>query len=193
MSENEMIIDDAATEVVDELSLLKERATQLGIKFHHNVGLDKLRKMVNKALSGDDEDEEEVQQTQEVKETEGQRRARLLADATRLVRVNVYPKDPLKTDYDGEIYTVSNSIVGTVRKFVKFNTENGWHVPKIIVDMLKEKELQRFRTKKLPNGSTHREGYTIKAFEIVELPPLTETELKKLAAEQAARGSITSE
>lgn len=178
--------DEANETKVDELTLLKERADLMGIKYHPSIGLATLKEKVNSALSGAEE-EEEVTVNEETPE---QKRARLIAEATKLIRIRLTCMDPNKKGWTGEIFTVSNDIVGTVRKFVPFNAENGYHVPNIIYKHLKRKKRQEFRTIKTRKGMDIKQGYLVPAFAIEVLPPLTPTELKDLAQRQAMNHSI---
>ena len=123
-------------------------------------------------------------------ETPEQKRARLIAEATKLIRIRLTCMDPNKKGWTGEIFTVSNDIVGTVRKFVPFNAEKGYHVPNIIYKHLKRKKRQEFRTIKTRKGMDIKQGYLVPAFAIEVLPPLTHTELKDLAQRQAMNRSI---
>lgn len=178
--------DEANKTKVDELTLLKERADLMGIKYHPSIGLATLKEKVNSALSGAEE-EEEVTVNEETPE---QKRARLIAEATKLIRIRLTCMDPNKKGWTGEIFTVSNDIVGTVRKFVPFNAENGYHVPNIIYKHLKRKKRQEFRTIKTRKGMDIKQGYLVPAFAIEVLPPLTPAELKDLAQRQAMNHSI---
>ena len=177
---------------VNELDELKKRADQLGLKYHPNIAVDKLRIRVNSAINGTKDDSEEgVQVTEPAKptakfvpETEVDKRTRLRRDAEQLVRVNITCFDPLKKDWDGEVFTVSNSVIGTIKKFVAYNTSEGFHVPKIIVDMLKEKKYQHhYKVKE--NGKEIKRTKLISAYGIEVLPQLTVEELKELARRQA--------
>ena len=183
--EDDVPIETNETEV-DELTLLKKRADLMGIKYHHSIGLATLKEKVNSALSGAEEEEEVTVN----EETPGQKRARLIAEATKLIRIRLTCMDPNKKGWAGEIFTVSNDIVGTVRKFVPFNAENGYHVPNIIYKHLKRKKRQEFRTIKTRKGMDIKQGYLVPAFAIEVLPPLTPTELKELAQRQALNRSI---
>lgn len=178
--------DEANETKVDELTLLKERADLMGIKYHPSIGLATLKEKVNSALSGAEE-EEEVTVNEETPE---QKRARLIAEATKLIRIRLTCMDPNKKGWTGEIFTVSNDIVGTVRKFVPFNAEKGYHVPNIIYKHLKRKKRQEFRTIKTRKGMDIKQGYLVPAFAIEVLPPLTPAELKDLAQRQAMNHSI---
>jgi len=55
---------------------------------------------------------------------------------------------------------------------------------------MKEEKCVRYKETTLPNGMKNRTGFLINAYTIEDLPPLTREEIKTLAAEQAARGSI---
>lgn len=106
-------------------------------------------------------------------------------EATKLVRINVTCMNPLKTEWDGEIITVGNNLVGTVSKYVPFNTTEGWHVPNIIYLMLKERQFQQFSAKKVKSGQpTSRVTKLVREFAIEVLDPLTEQELQELKQRQ---------
>lgn len=172
----------------DEREALKDRLDQLGVKYHPATGVEKLRALVEKALS-DDEPEEEVV-TEAVKESPMQRRNRLRDEASKLVRIRVTCMNPNKKEWQGEIFTVSNSVVGTFKKYVPFNAEDGWHVPDIIYKQIKNRKCQTFVTVPGPRGAKVRKGKLISEFAVEVLPPLTEEELKDLAQQQAMSGSV---
>ena len=189
--------------VQDELTSLKARADQMGIKYHPKIGLEKLRIKVNNAIQGqgiesNEEEEIAVQAQNNVTpikrkrkvETQNERNARLRREASRLVRVRVNCMNPNKSDYEGEIFTVSNAIVGTFKKYVPYNNEEGWHIPEIIYKHLLERECQIFVDTRGPRGEKMKKGKLIKEFAIEVLPDLTQEELKELAQRQAMSGSI---
>lgn len=167
---------------VSELDSLKARATMLGITFHPSIGLDKLREKVNAVMSSNTSTEAVAE------ETEGAKRKRLLDEATKLVRIRVTCMNPNKREWDGEIITAGNSVVGTHRKFVPFNVE--WHVPNVIYQQLLQRECQIFVTSRTKNGVQMRQGKLIKEFGIEVLPQLTQEELYDLAQQQAMAHSI---
>ena len=106
----------------------------------------------------------------------------------RLIRCRIFNNDPAKNDLEGEILTVANKYIGTVRKFIPFgeSTENGYHVPAILLDMMRRKKYQRISMRKLPNGTEQVVRTLAPEFTITELPPLTRAELEELAIRQAA-------
>ena len=118
-------------------------------------------------------------------------RSELRNDALRLVRIRLTCMDPNKKNWPGEIFTVANAVVGTVKKYVPFHdTDEGYHVPHIIYKHLKGRQYQEFKKVRLPNGRTKTETYLAKAFAIQKLPPLTPEEMKDLAQRQALNHSI---
>lgn len=165
-----------------ELEGLKARASQLGISFHPSIGLDKLREKVTAALT---DDKPEAKKDEPKKESEFQRIKRLKAEAHRLVRIRVTCMNPAKKDWEGEIFTVGNSVVGSVKKFVPFNVEDGWHVPHIMYEMLRERMCQIFVNGKTQSGVTKRESKLIREFAVEILPDLSKQELQELAQRQA--------
>ena len=111
-------------------------------------------------------------------------------EATKLKRVIVTCKDPAKQNWEGEIFTVSNDVVGDIKKYVPYNLEEGYHVPQMILNMLKDRKCTIFMNKKGRDGKYVQTAKTINAHNIEYLPDLTQDELDELASEQAARGSI---
>jgi hypothetical protein len=176
---------EETVEVPDELTLLKERAATMGIKFHPSIGLDTLKEKVNSKLV--------VEEPKPVKVTLGetlqQRNTRCRQEANRLIRVRLTCMDPNKKNWPGEIITISNSIVGTIKKFVPFNAEDGYHIPHMIYEHLKSRRYQEFKKIKV-NGRTVMKSFLSKTFAIDVLDPLTKQELKDLADRQALNHSI---
>lgn len=195
-----MSLDNDQIPVQDELATLKARADMLGVKFHPSISLEKLREKVNAAVNSgavdtstvDDADSATVIPTapMPVKETENQKRKRLRDEANRLIRIRVTCMNPAKKEWEGEIFTVGNSSVGTLKKFVPFNADDGWHVPHMIYEQMKDRMCQVFVTTKSKNGVSIRQGKMIKEFAIEVLPQLTRDELQELAQRQAMSRSI---
>lgn len=170
--------------IPDELETLKARATQLGVNFHPSIKVEALREKVAKALGTDKPDEAKVAPA--VATVLSQRQ-----EALKLIRVRLTCMNPAKKDWDGEIITVGNSVIGSVKKFVPFTgTEEGYHLPKVIYDMLADRQCQVFTTIKDNNGNNIRRGKLIKEFAIEVLPSLTADELAELARRQAMSGSV---
>jgi len=179
--------EEEALPVADELTVLKARADQLGIQYHPSIGLEKLKAKVQDTLNGEVESVEKKVPEAKVKEeeTEGARRGRKRKEANALVRIRVACMNPQKKEWEGEIITTGNAVVGTIRKYVAFNTEDGYHVPRMIYTQLINRMCQVFYTNKDNRGNKSRKGKLIKEFSVELLTPLTPKELKDLAQRQA--------
>ncbi|AYA64330.1 hypothetical protein [Alteromonas sp. RKMC-009] len=166
------------------LEQLKNEADALGVNYHPSIGEDKLAAKIAEFKSGLKGEaapaEAEPAPVNDV--------AELKKQAGKLIRINVSCMNAAKKDWDGEIITAGNTTVGTFRKFVKFNTEEGWHVPQAIYNVLKARKYNVFYTKKTKNGVNQRAARLVNEFSIEVLPDLTEAELADLAKAQAARG-----
>lgn len=179
----------------NDLAALKARADLMGITYHPSIGYEKLRDKIAAKLN--DEEDPADEDTPPVaapvaapvaeprKETENEFRLRHKREALALVRIRLTCMNPAKKEWEGEVITAGNSVVGTVSKFVPFNAEEGWHVPRIILEVLKNRQCQVFVSTKSKGGVTQRQGKLIREFAIEELPPLTEEEIKELARRQA--------
>lgn len=180
---------------VDEMTILKQRATMMGIKFSNNIGLEALRKKVADAQEGITEQEQpEVNPlaTTTVQEDKLSMAQRIRLENTRLVRVRIQNLDPKKKDLPGEILTVANDYMGTVRKYVPYGeaTDNGYHIPYCIYKLLKNRKFLHVSVKKGRNGKERVEQQWVREFAIEILPQLTEEELKQLGQAQLAAGSL---
>lgn len=190
----------------DELSMLKARASLMGIAFSNNIGLDALKQKIAEKVSGEtaaaaaaqaepEEDDEPVDERSPVQlaKPAPTLRQRLLQDNMRLIRVRITCLDPKKKDLPGEIITVANRYIGTVRKFVPFGevTEGGYHIPYVIFKMLKKRKFLNIRVRPNPKGGQDIvESKYVPEFAIEELPQLTPIELERLARAQIAAGSV---
>ena len=184
------MIDDTHEETVivqDELTTLKDRAVLLGLTFHPSIGLEKLREKVNAATQGTPQPADDAQP---VDETVSQRRQRLKKEALALVRIRLTCMNPAKAEWDGEIVTAGNSLIGSVKKYIPFNADEGWHVPHILLQQLRERQCQVFVSAKDARGNNVRKGKLIKEFAIEVLPPLTQDELAEMARRQAMTKAI---
>ena len=170
----------------DELQTLKARADLLGIQYHPSIGLDKLKEKLNSALADKPKEEEKpAVAASPAQESEAQMLQRMREEQLSLVRIRIACMNPNKAEWQGELFTFGNTLVGTHTKFVPFNAEDGWHVPRILLDILLDRQCQIFVVGKTRNGTTIRQGKLIKEFAVEVLPPLSQTELRDLAQRQA--------
>jgi hypothetical protein len=117
-------------------------------------------------------------------------RAYVMREKTKLVRLRITNLDPKKKDLHGEVLTVANSYIGTIRKFVPFGeqTDNGFHVPYCIYELLRDRRFLNIRTRKGKFNTPVVEQIWSKEFALEVLPPLTPEELNKLSMTQQAAG-----
>lgn len=216
--------DDPKSQV-DELALLKSRAKMMNIPFSNNIGLDTLKQKIQDALDGKANTEntasveparanpleagasqmaaathkaEDVAQADQVEKPEKvlSLREKLRLENMRLVRCRITNLDPKKKDLPGEIVTVANDYIGTVRKFVPFgeHTEEGFHIEHCLYKMLKNRKFLNIRSTRDRRTGTQKVSQSwAPEFAIEVLPPLTKEELHKLAQAQIAAGSLDSE
>jgi hypothetical protein len=171
-----------------ELDRLKEQADSLGMKYNVNIGKEKL--LAN--LKAFQDKPPVFTKITPVKETPTpqQLKMKVVKDATRLVRVRVTCMNPNKKEWEGEVFTASNSVVPTQKKFVPFNAEDGWHVPQIIVNVMAERKCQIFKSVKGPKGEKIRKGFPQPEFNIEYMDALSESEMKELATQQAMANNL---
>ncbi len=105
----ESLAQDTELTETDKLALLKSQADLL----------ETLQKKIKAKRDELDTGEQTVEasqiQTEETGESPHKRRMRLIREANSLVRCRISCMNPAKKDWPGEIFTVSNAVVGTVR------------------------------------------------------------------------------
>ena len=205
MNQDDQALNPNADEqAVDELPLLKERAKVMGIPFSNNISLETLRKRVADKMEGKDEAPEvnaltgdpEIAHAMAAKPlnqkaNEVALRKLMYATQMRQVRVRITNMDPKKKDLPGEIWTVANEYLGTVRKFVPYGeqADDGFHIPYCLYRLLDSKRFLHIRdVKDRTTGIVRQDKVWAKEFSLDVLPTLTQGELDRLAAAQAAAG-----
>jgi hypothetical protein len=199
---------------VTELSMLKQRATLMGVSFSNNISVETLRARIQAKLDGESQP---AAQTPElapealitdtaasmapvpaVAEAEVPKvtrpksiREQLMETEMALVRLRITNLDPKKKDLPGEILTVANEYLGTVRKYIPYGevTDNGFHVPMCLYRQLQERTFVSIKVRKV-NGREHVESQDAREFSLEVLEPLTADELSRLAASQAAANGL---
>ena len=188
---------------VDQLALLKQRATVMGISYSNNISLETLKKRIQEKMDGVEAAKPELEKpVQVVNPLTGQKpkartpslRQHMHDTQMKLVRLRITNLDPKKKDLHGEIVTVANEYLGTVKKFVPYGevTDDGFHVPYCIYRELDSRKFLNIRTvRNRKEGTTKVESNWAKEFSLDVLPQLTQEELNRLAAAQAAAGSTS--
>lgn len=201
MSEVDAVLNqDTTTEAPDELTLLKDRARKLNLTFSPNIGLEALRKKIAEKLSGTGDEASATDTTDEeaadaVELSPAQLRRKIRAEGLKLVRLRVANMNPSKADLHGEFFTVANRYLGNFTKFVPFGeaTDEGYHVPFCIYEMMKARKFLQVKTK--PDQKNPAKIHIVKRwlpeFSLEVLDPLTPEELKRLANQQAAAAGMS--
>lgn len=166
-----------------ELELLKEEATALGVDFHPAIGLAKLQKKINTSLGVVEEDDAASEENPlnfkaVVSETALEKKKRQSNECKRLVRCRIVCLDPAFKEWEGQIFTVGNGVVGTIRKYIAFGVP--YHVPNIILQRMKDMQHQVFSKGKDSRGRPKTVTKRVYTYAIEELPPLTEDEFNDL-------------
>lgn len=196
-----------------ERQMLFDKAKLMGLTFSGNIGNDTLRQKIRDHLEKEDEKPEGIETNAFEAMSAGERakltvasrakdeeevarkipfREKCRLDAMRLVRCRINNLDPKKQDLPGEIITVGNEYIGTVRKYVPFGeqTDNGYHIPHVIYEVLKSREYLNVKVIRGANGHEQVISRYVKEFAIELLDPLTPEELAQLGQAQMAAGSI---
>ena len=205
MNENDdQALSTEGEAAVDELTLLKERAKQMGIPFSNNISAETLRKRISDKMEGKDEPEvnpltgdseiaaiTSAPQKLDAKQNALALRKLMQREQMKLVRVRITNMDPKKKDLPGEIWTVSNEYLGNVRKMIPYGeqTDEGFHIPYCLFRLLQNKRFLQIRTvRDRVTGQERQESQWVKEFSLDVLPDLTKEDLARLAAAQAAAG-----
>lgn len=206
---------DTSIPMPDELTMLKSRAKMMGLQFSGNIGLEALKAKVATAMAPKEpevSDEDPVMEDAQLQENvtippvvqhttqtleiapavpakpkKVSLRKHLQDKHLRLIRIRITNLDPKKASLPGEIITVANEYIGTVRKYVPFGekTDNGYHVPFVIYNFLKDRKFLSIKSVKI-RGKEQTENQWVKEFSLEILEPLTVEELAKLGAAQSA-------
>lgn len=211
MTENEQLPADSENQVEqvdvelaeDELTLLKDRAKLMGIKFSNNIRIESLREKIAAKIAGEEMPADEptnkvnpldavgaAQEAPPVRELT--MREILVKDQMKLVRLRIQNLDPKKKDLPGEVLCVANEFLGTVKKYIPYGeaSDEGYHVPYCIYTELESRRFQNVRTyTDKATGQIRIDSSWVREFSLEVLPALTKAELIQLANAQAAAGN----
>ena len=168
--------------VIDELSMLKQRADLMGIKYAPNISLETLKERGNKAMV--DAEDPKNQSSAEYTNVSDDPYAEKRAQQSALVRVIVVCHDPSKNHLESELLAIENNLVRD-KRVVFFGKE--WHITRALLESLRDRKYQAFRKLKTAQGEVHK-PYLVPAYSIQELAPLTDAELAQIARKQLADG-----
>jgi hypothetical protein len=176
---------------ISELTMLQTKANTMGVPIKESDTVDQIKEKIELHLNPPEASKESKKKKSEADtdrpETDQEIRQRLFESSMFLVRVRITNMNPSKADIGAEMHTVSNKYLGAVTRVIPYGEQiDGWHVEKILLDYLREKQFQQIRVVKGPNGQQIPQTKWVKEFAIEELPPLSPEELRVLANRQAA-------
>ena len=190
--------ETTAVDVKQEREALKARCQLLGIQTQGNQSNETLRALIR--AKQDEMDAAACQANpaafdEAVETSEGRTpslREYLKTEALKLVRVRISCMNPQLAKMGSVIITTGNEYTGTVRKVVFFGekTENGYHIPQIILNVLQRRKFQQVVEERNHKGHLVPRARWMKEFNIEILPPLTQKELNALKDRQLATNSI---
>lgn len=189
---------ETAMDAKQEREALKARCQLLGIQTQGNQSNDTLRALVR---AKQDEMDAAARQANPaafdvaVETSEGRTpslREYLKTEALKLVRVRISCMNPQLAKLGSVIITTGNEYTGTVRKVVFFGekTENGYHIPQIILNVLQRRKFQQIVEERSHLGHMVPRARWMKEFNIEILPSLTQKELNALKDRQLATNAI---
>ena len=189
---------ETTVDVKQEREALKARCQLLGIQTQGNQSNETLRALIR---AKQDEMDAAARQAnpaafdEAVETSEGRTpslREYLKTEALKLVRVRISCMNPQLAKMGSVIITTGNEYTGTVRKVVFFGekTENGYHIPQIILNVLQRRKFQQVVEERNHKGHLVPRARWMKEFNIEILPPLTQKELNALKDRQLATNSI---
>lgn len=182
-------LEDSKDVEKQELDILKKRADMLGVKYSPNIGIETLRERVKAAQEGNKEESDNTSTKEENKKEKAKTLSDIRKEALKKVRVRITLMNQRKNNLPGEIFTVSNDVIGTVKRFIPFDPaayENGYHVEQCILNQVKTKKYLYIKEER-HRGVSNSTGSFVPEFAIEYLPPLTPKELQELRAQQAAK------
>ncbi len=195
-TDNQQDVTTEESMEASELTTLKSNATLMGISFHPNIGLAKLQeKIQEKRIENDNIRQENITITEAQKaekalvaagngkETAQQRKLRIRKEALRLIRLRVTTMNPVNAALKGVILAVCNSTIGTIKRYIPFNADQGWHVPYALYQQLLDKKFMTHYEVKTGNRTVKRHRL-VPEYAIEIMPPLTAEELKDLQQRQ---------
>ena len=163
------------TTELSELEVLKQRADDMGIEYSPRIGVDALREKVNAKLASTPKNPASYQFNQ------------IRQDALKLVRVRITNLNPSKKESEAEYFSAGNRVIPTITRLVPFELDT--HVEQFLLDQIKNRKFVQVKTV-TRDGKSYPERSLRNEFQVEVLPPLTQEELKDLAAEQAKRQSV---
>tara|TARA_Y100001963_G_scaffold139959_1_gene206393 strand:- start:21527 stop:22177 length:651 start_codon:yes stop_codon:yes gene_type:complete len=166
---------------------LEEEAQRLNVDFRANIGDETLRARIKEAKEKGakllPDNAPVVAAPEHTYRSPAEVREKKQKELSRLVRVHITCMNPNKSAWQGEIFCFGNEIV-SLKRMVPFDVDT--HVEKALLDMIKARRYRVAHKPKKGKGSNQVSIRMVPEFAIKELTPLSQEEMKDLAAQQAA-------
>lgn len=180
----------------EQLIALKAQADVLGIKYSPNIGAATLETRISNMNEAMEQHRNDTlvpsvptfAPDAPLVETNDEARARKKKDGLRLHRIRVICLDPAYKDRGGLQIQASNSVLGTIGKFIEFNQP--WHMPQMLINVMKERKYQSWIAGKSEYGITKKSPKLVPTFAIEMMDSLTESEYALLQKNQAYANNI---
>ena len=154
---------------------LKEEAANLGIVFSPNIGEETLKTKIREFKLAQEVIAETTGAVTKVEQDNA-----LRDEALKLVRVKVTCLNVEKARQQGFWAIGSNSLVGTIKKFIPVNVP--WYMPQILVNVIQEKQFT------ISTGKNNQRMWT-KEYNVEILPDISIQELEDLKHQQALKAT----
>lgn len=165
---------------------LMERGRILGINIHVNTSTENMMVMVNQALLYKNHAAPDAT----IPFTVSTDVAVARKEAERLIRVRVNNLDPTKSKIDSQPFGFSNSVIGTIQKVVPFDEEIGFHIPHVLLDVIRGTKYRVTRYRKDDKGNDIPYSVELPSFSVEVLPDLTGDEIEAIKQRQLSQQTI---
>lgn len=183
--------DQTELNQVEALAILKEKANAMGLSYGPNISLATLAQRINDAEAAA-EPVSKLRKTYSFAEQQtlpvAERAEYMRERAMQLIRVEISANDPRYAQVDGAYFSISNSKLPLLAKYVLFDTP--YHVPRAILNEMKKRTFTKYSKKKNRFNVELDLPRETRAFNIMELEPLTDAELAEIGRRQEAHNTL---
>ena len=170
------------TDITDkeQKAQLIKQGQLLGLEIHPNTKVENMVTMVNQGLIYKYGDADDAPMVEEV--VEGVSAARRAAE--RLVRVRVNALDPQMQGLGSSPFGFSNSVIGTIQRVVPLDAAEGFYIPVVLIDVIKEKKYRITKYRQDDRGNDIPYSVELPSFSIEILDDLTAAEVDVIRQRQ---------